>query len=160
VSDKFEFIDGLKYAYPIARMCAWLSVSRSGFYDWRCRPMSATTERRESIKEVIREIFESSDQTYGYRRVHAALARQGRPAGPELVRAPPPHRPSAETPCSRQRSRRCAGSASAHGESARSPPQRWFCSTTSMTGQHDQPATGKGAVTPAWRRVVQWLSVT
>lgn len=87
MSDKFEFIDGLKYAYPIARMCAWLSVSRSGFYDWRCRPLSATAERRESIKDVIREIFEGSDQTYGYRRVHAALARQGRPAGPELVRA-------------------------------------------------------------------------
>jgi transposase InsO family protein len=87
VSDKYEFIDGLKYAYPVARMCAWLSVSRSGFYEWRSRPLSATAERRESIKEAIREIFDGSDQTYGYRRVHAALARQGRPASPELVRA-------------------------------------------------------------------------
>ena len=56
MSDKFEFIDGLKYTYSIARMCAWLSVSRSGFYEWRSRPLSATAERRESIKDVIREI--------------------------------------------------------------------------------------------------------
>jgi transposase InsO family protein len=32
-------------------------------------------------------VFKRSDQTYGYRRVHAALARNGVEAGPELVRA-------------------------------------------------------------------------
>jgi transposase InsO family protein len=68
-------------------MCAWLSVSRSGFYVWRSRPRSATAERRENLKEMITDIFTASDATYGYRRVHAALARRGVPAGPELVRA-------------------------------------------------------------------------
>lgn len=87
MTDKYEFIDGLKYAYPITRMCTWLSVSRSGFYEWRSRPASSTAERRESIKDTIREIFQRSDQTYGYRRVHAALLRRGRVAGLELVRA-------------------------------------------------------------------------
>ncbi|MGH3516202.1 MAG: IS3 family transposase [Haloechinothrix sp.] len=87
MSDKFEFIDGLKYAYPIVRMCMWLSVSKSGFYEWRGRPMSATAERREVLKVKIAEIFDESDETYGYRRVHAELGRQGVPAGLELVRA-------------------------------------------------------------------------
>lgn len=68
-------------------MCAWLSVSRSGFYTWRARPRSATAERRENLKEMITDIFTASDATYGYRRVHAALARRGVTAGPELVRA-------------------------------------------------------------------------
>ena len=36
---------------------------------------------------LIREVFEASDQTYGYRRVHAELSRRGRLCGPELVRA-------------------------------------------------------------------------
>ena len=87
MSDKYEFIDGQRYAYSIISMCTWLDVSRSGFYEWRDRPASATTQRREYLKEVIIEIFEDSDGTYGYRRVHAELARQGVEAGPELVRA-------------------------------------------------------------------------
>jgi transposase InsO family protein len=87
VSDKYEFIDGLTYAYAIVRMCVWLDVSRSGFYEWRDRPASATAQRREYLKAVIVEIFDDSDETYGYRRVHAELARQNVEAGLELVRA-------------------------------------------------------------------------
>ena len=87
MSEKFEFIDGLKCAYPVVLMCYWLSVSTSGFYEWRGRPASATAERRVALKTKIAEIFEQSDQTYGHRRVHAELARQGVVAGPELVRA-------------------------------------------------------------------------
>lgn len=87
MSDTYEFIDGQTYAYPIVRMCAWLGVSRSGFYEWRDRPASATTQRRAQLTAVIVEIFDDSDETYGYRRVHAELARQRVAAGPELVRA-------------------------------------------------------------------------
>jgi transposase InsO family protein len=87
VSDSYEFIDGLKYAYRIVKMCKWLEVSRSGFYEWRDRPASATAERRERLKERIVKIFHDEDETYGYRRVHAELARQGVEAGPELVRS-------------------------------------------------------------------------
>jgi transposase InsO family protein len=86
VSDKFEFIDGLKCAYPIVKMCGWLSVSRSGFYEWRDRPASATAERRAALKVEITAIFADSDETYGYRRVARELARQGVVAGDELVR--------------------------------------------------------------------------
>jgi putative transposase len=35
---------------------------------------------------LIRRIFDDSHSTYGYRRIAAALARQGTVAGPELVR--------------------------------------------------------------------------
>jgi len=88
VSDKFEFIDGLKYdIYPIVKMCAWLEVSRSGYYEWRNRPTSATVERREQLKVDIARVFKVSEGTYGYRRVHAQLGRKGIEAGPELVRA-------------------------------------------------------------------------
>lgn len=87
MSDKFEFIDGQKYAYPIVKMCCWLEVSRSGFYEWRDRPTSATVERRETLKIHIGGIFADSDETYGYRRVRAQLVREGIEAGEELVRS-------------------------------------------------------------------------
>lgn len=68
-------------------MCRWLEVSPSGYYEWRSRPLSATDRRRNHLKTLIVAIFEDSDETYGHRRVHAALRRQGERCSPELVRA-------------------------------------------------------------------------
>jgi putative transposase len=95
VSEKYEFIDA-EYAANIAanvadaptirHMCTWLSVSKSGFYEWRGRPASATAARRELLKAKIQQLFEASDGTYGYRRLHASLAARGEQVSPELVR--------------------------------------------------------------------------
>jgi len=87
VSEKYSFIDAEKAHYPVVKMCAWLQVSTSGFYAWRDRPASPTARRRARLARLVQAIFDDSDGTYGYRRVHAALARQGEQASPELVRA-------------------------------------------------------------------------
>jgi hypothetical protein len=94
VSDRFEFIDAEHAAntsnttttLPVVKMCALLEVSRSGFYEWKTRPASATATRRDELKLLIAESFAGSDGTYGYRRVHADLAAWGVHCGPELVR--------------------------------------------------------------------------
>lgn len=83
---KYEFIDVEKADHSIVDMCRWLSVSKSGFYDWRSRPMSATAERRERLKLMIEAVFEHSHETYGYRRIHAVLVRSGERVSDELVR--------------------------------------------------------------------------
>jgi len=62
-------------------------VSGSGYDEWRRRPQSATAVRREKLKQLIVVVFELSDQTYGYRRIHAALRRCGHACSLELVRA-------------------------------------------------------------------------
>ena len=67
-------------------MCKWLDVSRSGFYDWKSRPESATAKRRELLKIKVRALFEANNGEYGYRRVHALLARGGELCSPELIR--------------------------------------------------------------------------
>ena len=69
------------------KMCAWMGVSTSGFYEWRGRPASATARRRDRLATLIEWIFDDSDQTYGHRRIHAALLRRGERLTPELVRA-------------------------------------------------------------------------
>ena len=91
MSAKFAFIDAEKAPYSIVKMCAWMGVSTSGFYEWRDRPASATARRRDRLATLIAWIFTDSDGTYGHRRihaalVHAALARQGERCSPELVR--------------------------------------------------------------------------
>jgi transposase InsO family protein len=96
VSEKFEFIDAEYAAYQescgihapsIVKMCRWMEVSRSGFYGWRKAPESATAKRRGELALIIRKSFGDSNETYGYRRVHADLAAWGVPCGQELVRS-------------------------------------------------------------------------
>ncbi|MEW9556419.1 IS3 family transposase [Nonomuraea sp. NPDC050783] len=84
---KYELIDAEKARHSIARMCAWLEVSRSGCYEWRERPASATAQRRTLPAAAVAEIFAGSHETYGYRRMHAALARRGEHCSAELARA-------------------------------------------------------------------------
>lgn len=86
MTSRYEFIDAEKANYPVGKACAWLGVSRSGFYDWQTRPTSATAKRRNYLKMVISKHFELSRQTYGYRRLHAALRHQGEQVSLELVR--------------------------------------------------------------------------
>ena len=93
MTEKFEFIDAERAAAAeaaelptVARMCALLEVSKSGFYEWRGRPVSAAQRRRELLADIVRALFEAFDATYGYRRIHAELVRAGERVGPELVR--------------------------------------------------------------------------
>ncbi|MEW2508498.1 IS3 family transposase [Amycolatopsis sp. NPDC047767] len=86
VSTKFAFIDGEKDNFPISKMCAWLGVSRAGYYEWRDRAPSLAARRRERLAAMITAIFEANHGTYGYRRVHAVLLRSGEQVSDELVR--------------------------------------------------------------------------
>lgn len=94
MSAKYEFIAAEKATtntdgtprYQVKQMCAWLGVSRSGFHEWCSRPPSATAQRRQRLAAMIRHVFVEHKATYGYRRVHAVLARRGFPCDPETVR--------------------------------------------------------------------------
>ena len=96
MTEKFEFIDAEYAVYQesddmhmpsIVKMCRWMEVSRSGFYEWRDKPESATARRRGILALVVKKSFDESNETYGYRRVHADLVAWGVPGGPELVRS-------------------------------------------------------------------------
>ena len=95
MSERYELIDAEKGSktdtgerkYTVIKMCEWLGVSTSGYYGWRGRSESVTEARRAHLALLARKAFEISDETYGYRRVHAQLARWGERCTPELVRA-------------------------------------------------------------------------
>ena len=52
-------------------------MSKSGYYSWRDRPQSQTAIRREELSILIKDVFQDSDGTYGYRRIQAILERRG-----------------------------------------------------------------------------------
>ncbi|MDN5797052.1 MAG: IS3 family transposase [Intrasporangium sp.] len=94
MSEKYSFISAERATtnadgtprYQVKQMCAWLAVSTSGFYDWCTRGPSLTAQRRARLAAIIAYVFEAHDGTYGYRRVHAVLARSGHLCDPETVR--------------------------------------------------------------------------
>jgi transposase InsO family protein len=87
VSDRYEVIEREEGGdVGVRRMCELLEVSRSGYYDWKTREVTATELHQQALTRLIRVVFERSRRTYGYRRVAAELARLHRPASPELVR--------------------------------------------------------------------------
>ena len=113
MSEKYELIDeekdttaaGGEKKYTITVMCGWLQVSTAGYYEWRDRPVSATTRRRDWLTLLIGRAFDDSDETYGHRRIHAQLARWGVRCTLELVRAV--MRDLGLVPCQPQRWRHC-----------------------------------------------------
>lgn len=61
-------------------------MSKSGYFEWLHRPVSAAERRREDLTLKIKALFESFGGVYGYRRIHAELVRGGETVGDELVR--------------------------------------------------------------------------
>lgn len=74
---KFAWMHDHREAYPVATMCRVLNVSRSGYYAWRDRPVSATARRRDQLADQIRQAHASSRRIYGSPRVHRELQAQG-----------------------------------------------------------------------------------
>ena len=72
-----------KDKYSISEMCRFFEVSRSGYYDYVKR--MDIPARDLSLAEKIRECQEHSHSTYGYRRVHIWLERQGIHKNPKTV---------------------------------------------------------------------------
>ena len=73
---KFAWIQTEKATYPLAQLCRWLDVTRSGFYAWRGRPESTHTRDDRRLKVLVRASFEASKQRYASPRVHEDLLEQ------------------------------------------------------------------------------------
>lgn len=83
MTEKFSFIAAEKAdpmsPYPVVKMCAWLHVSTSGFYDHCSAVQTDRARRRTLVTEHVRAAFELGRSTYGVRRVHQILTRSHDP---------------------------------------------------------------------------------
>lgn len=73
----YAFVAAHAGEFPVNRMCEVLNVSRSGYYDWLKREPSQRQHANETLAVAIRQVYETSRQTYGSPRIHAALQQQG-----------------------------------------------------------------------------------
>ena len=74
---RYAFIEAHRAVWPIVIQCRVLAVSRSGYYQWRRRPVSARTQRRASLMAEIRKLHVGHRQSYGSPRVFRELRAQG-----------------------------------------------------------------------------------
>lgn len=82
---KFEFIEAHRTEFEISVMCRVLAVSRSGYYAWRKRPVSARKMANDKVRAQIKTIFQNSRQTYGSPRIQAELQDNGLKCGQNRV---------------------------------------------------------------------------
>ena len=80
---KYMVIYRHKEKYTISEMCRFFDVSRSGYYDYVKRMDKPACDL--PLAEKIRECQEHSHRTYGYRRVHIWLERQGIHKDPKTI---------------------------------------------------------------------------
>ncbi len=82
---KFGFVAKHRGAWPVDVQCEALGVSRSGFYAWRTRPLSARARTDAAILQTIRASFALSDSTYGARRMLDEVRDAGHVCGRQRV---------------------------------------------------------------------------
>ena len=82
-SVKFMVIYRHKEKYSISEMCRFFKVSRSGYYDYVKRMDIPAWDL--PLAEKIKECQDKCGKTYGYRRVHIWLERQGIHRNPKTI---------------------------------------------------------------------------
>lgn len=75
--------------FSIYELCEALEVSRGTFYNflYRRADPSKREEARDQLSTLIQQIFDDSEQRYGYRKIHTVLAESGIHISPNTVNA-------------------------------------------------------------------------
>jgi len=63
--------------YPVSFMCAWLEVSRSGYYAWRGAEPSQRSRGDCALIAVMKKVYQEARGNPGVRRMRAGLAALG-----------------------------------------------------------------------------------
>jgi len=74
---RYRFIREKKADYPLAALCRALHVSRSGYYAWAGRKVSARAQADAELTARIAAAHARSRRTYGAPRIHAELRAAG-----------------------------------------------------------------------------------
>lgn len=81
----YQCIEYSKEEFPVARQCAVLDVSESGYYAWQQRVTSRREQENLALKEAIYRLWESSKGIYGAPRIYEALRGCGSSVGRNRV---------------------------------------------------------------------------
>jgi len=82
---RYQFIQTQEGIYRLVRLCAALSVSRSGYYAWRTRAESRRAQMDRALLAAIERVHAQARGRYGAVKTWQALIRAGVTCGRERV---------------------------------------------------------------------------
>jgi len=76
---KYEAISIYSSEFAVSKMCSVLEIRQSGYYQWLKRLAINFTKRQNETQliQIVKEVFQESNGTYGYRRMQKVLAVRG-----------------------------------------------------------------------------------
>jgi len=83
---KYAWIENNRDEYTVSRLCRVLSVSRTGYCQWRVRPLSARALANAALDTQVATIHRDSRRSYGRPRITQELREQGQCVSAERVR--------------------------------------------------------------------------
>ena len=83
---KYAWVEANRDVFSIVRMCRLLAVSRTGYCQWRNRPLSERAQANAALDVRVKVIHTASRHSYGRLRIVRDLRDQGLPVGHERVR--------------------------------------------------------------------------
>ncbi|MGB7421277.1 MAG: IS3 family transposase [Comamonas sp.] len=82
--EKTLLVDALRQTYALPKLLTRLALARSSYFYHRSRLLLG--DRHAQLRQTITELFTTNRNCYGYRRIHAALARQRIRVSEKVVR--------------------------------------------------------------------------
>ncbi len=82
---KYAMIKGNEDHFPVGIMCRMLSVSRSGYYSWKNRPLSSRDQDNQKLATEIKRIFDDEKGRPGSPRISRRLQEEGKSASRHRV---------------------------------------------------------------------------
>ena len=83
---RYAWIEVHRDQFCISRMCRLLEVSRTGYCQWRKRPVSSRSAANTALDAKVAAIHAASRRSYGRERIVRDLRSQGLRVGHERVR--------------------------------------------------------------------------
>jgi putative transposase len=68
---KYQFIEGCAKRLPVAGLCRYLGVARSGYYQWRKQVSTQRSKEDLELGDVIEVEFNTHRKAYGSPRMRA-----------------------------------------------------------------------------------------
>lgn len=85
MSDRYRQIQHLESQHAVSVLCLLLTVSRSGYYDWRRRAPSPRQQEDARLLEELHRTFLRAHRAYGRPRLTRALRAQGHRHGERRI---------------------------------------------------------------------------
>ena len=158
---RFQFIDDHQDEFRVNLMCKVLRVSRSGYYAWRTRPVSAREMANRRLYALIEAVYDAYEGLYGSPRIYHELKDRVPCSENRVARLMHTHELYAKqskrfrTTTKRNRKHRVAPNILKRDFNAERPDQKWLTDITYIPTQ--QGWLYLAAVLDLYaRRVVGW----